>query len=359
MKKKAKETQKHKSVIISSILLIITIVITTGYGIYAYNKDKTDNINYTEKTNLKYSVCLKENNYFNEKCLDNTKTYIADLIDYINIDFSYFINSSAKIKQDYSYNITSQVIATSKEDEAKVLYDKKEILVKNQRVTDEESKNAVLNKKLRINYGEYNSIITNFKKDYVLALDARLVITMNINYTGQYTEDFNPITSSKQLSISIPLSEQTISIETIGDKVNEANTIYKTSNDKYTLGILLFLIIVNFIVAVVMIVSIIKALPYKKEYRKKLDRILKEYDRAIVSTTKLPSFKGYNKVSIPTFEEMLDARENLEKPILMYQSKQEDKTTFCIMTDKEVYEYILEVNISEEKKNVKKKKTSK
>lgn len=357
MKKTEKKLRIKKNLILPTILLMASLLVTIIFCIYTYSKDHTDSVNYTEKTKVDYSVCLKENNYFGNQCLDSNKTSIipiADLIDTINIDFSYLMNLSTTVKQDYTYNITAQVVATSKEDESKVIYDKKELLVKNQKVTDEKSSNAAINKKIKIKYGEYNTIITNLKKDYVLALDANLIITMNIRYNGQYTEEFDPISSNKQMSIVIPLSEQTIAIETVGDNSNTTNTLYKNVDEKYSLAILLVLIAINFVVAIVMIISIIKSIPYKKEYHKKLDRILKEYDRAIVSTTKLPSFKGYNLISIPTFEELLDARENLEKPILMYQSKQEDATTFCIMTDKEVYIFILEAVVKEEKKNEKK-----
>ena len=88
-------------------------------------------------------------------------------------------------------------------------------------------------------------------------------------------------------------------------------------------------------------------LPYKQEYIKKLEKILKEYDRAIVTVTKKPDTTKKSINNVPSFEELLDARENLEKPILFYQNRSGSKSTFIIINDKEAYVYTLSLDYSE------------
>ncbi len=343
-----KQKQKKKFIInkkwIPNIVLLgISIILTIAFALFSLMKNRVEKVTYTENSNIDYMVCLKKNNYFKEKCLDNTKnSYVADILDYITLDFSYFMNVSTKIDQEYNYNITAKILATDKEDSSKVVYNKTTTLVENKKVNDNSKSIANMKEQVKINYADYNDIITNFKKDYVLALDANLIITMNINYKGKYSKDFDEINTAKQMSVTIPLSEQMITITTSTKKENKTSILEKKEKGKTDKIIMKGLIGLDAILAGILIFSIMKSLPYKKEYLKELEKILKEYDRAIVSTNNLPSFKNHNQIEVPTFEELLDARENLERPILYYQSKTEDKVIFCIMANKEVYIYTLE-----------------
>lgn len=344
MEKKLHMKKSSKILLISIAMFILFGGLTFVFFIRNFTNSHTNSITYNEKSNANYTVCLKSNSYFENNCLDAKRTYVADIIDYINVNFSYLISSSSILTQDYSYNITGQVIATSKEDTSKVIYDKTQSLVENKIIKNNKGTSADINESLKINYGDYSNIITNFKKDYVLALDAKLILTMNINYKGVFNNNFDEISRTKKITIEIPLSEQTVSIITNTNNENNNKTIYKKIDNNQMIKLLLLtLIIINLIIIIIIIISIYKLKPYKKEYERKLEKILKEYDRAIVTIKKLPDIEGKNIVEIDNFEEMLDARDNLEKPILFFQSKKEDRSIFTIINEKEVYIYILQV----------------
>lgn len=340
--KKIKLKKKFIPMIISLTIFILATII---FFLFVVIKNKVEKITYTENSSTDYMVCLKKNDYFSESCLDNTKnSYVADLIDYITIDFSYFMNLSTKINQQYSYTVTAQVVATTKEDSSKIIYNQKDTLVESKKVNNSSTSVANIKEQIKINYADYNRIITNFKKEYVLALDADLIITMTVNYNGKYNEKFNEINNTKQMIVKIPLSEQMIAITTNNKKATNTNILQKKQENKIDTIILKVLLLMDCLLGGLLTYSIVKTLPYKKEYLRQLERILKEYDRAIVSTNNLPNFKNHSRIEVPTFEELLDARENLERPILYYQSPKEDKSIFCIMSDKEVYIYTLEIS---------------
>lgn len=334
--------EKSAKLFVNSLFtFIIFVIITLIFFITIYARPNTNSITYSEKSNISYNVCLKNNRYFDTNCLEGGKTYVADLINHINIDFSYILNSSELLNQNYSYNITSRVLATSKEDSNKVIYDKTEILEENKNFSDKSKNIANIKKSIKLNYNDYAKIITDFKKDYVLALDSKLIITMNIKYYGTYSDDFDAINKTKSLTIEMPLSEQTVSINK-SDDINIDKTIYKNIEDNKIINyILCFFIISDLILLIIVMYAIMKIRPYKEEYLRKLEKILKEYDRAIVTIKKNVDLSEYKVIEVETFEEMVDARDNLEKPILFYKSKRTDKSTFIIINNDEAYVYTL------------------
>jgi hypothetical protein len=340
MHKKAKLKTASKFLIGSFILLIILLAITIFFYQHKIAKNSADSITYKIQNSLDYNVCLKNNSYYDTQCLDKNNSYVADLIDYINLQFKYNFNASQTLKENYHYNVTAQVIATSKEDNTKVIYNKTTNLIEDTKIANTDGNQMSIDQPIKINYGDYSTIITNFKKDYVLALDAKLIVSMNIAYDGYYNETFNHILDNKVISIEIPLSEQTVAMKTnIGPEINQ--TIYQNNsemanNNKKIFASLIMIDTVD-LLFIVYIFSVL--IPRKKKYDREIEKILKDYDRAIVTTIDKPDLEGYHVYQVSTFDELLDARDNLERPILMYQYQNKDKTLFTIIKENEAYIY--------------------
>ena len=86
---------------------------------------------------------------------------------------------------------------------------------------------------------------------------------------------------------------------------------------------------------------------------------MKEYDRAIVKTRTMPDIDDLKVIEVESFEELIDARENLEKPILFIDINPGQKSCFLIINDRDAYKFILkekdlEDELSKKKKNKKK-----
>ena len=145
------------------------------------------------------------------------------------------------------------------------------------------------------------------------------------------------------MSIVIPLGEQTIDIINDGNTYSNNDIInmkkVKSDNKKY---IMYILIGVDVLILLFILSVIFKMKPKERKYEKKLKKIFKTYDQAIVILNKKPDLSIHEVIEIFSFEEMLDARENFNKPILSYrETNGEEKCYFIIINENQAYFYIL------------------
>ena len=109
---------KERKYIIGYILAILAIVLGLFVTIYGFNDTKLKNISYNEEgSKVNYKVYLKENNYFNDKYLGEGETYIASLIDYINIKYpSFKFNFFTIESDDNRFSLLNTIIDYIKEE---------------------------------------------------------------------------------------------------------------------------------------------------------------------------------------------------------------------------------------------------
>ncbi|MEG0138350.1 MAG: DUF5305 family protein [Bacilli bacterium] len=340
------------------IIILMTLICAFSFkGAISFKTDKS--LYYNEASDLNYRVYLKPNEYFEKPFLEKDRQYIANLIDYIDVNFKYNFNASNEFDYNYNYFITGLILATDKDDENKIVYKKKTILKPMQTAIVKNSSNFKIDENLKIDYNYYNKIINNFKKDYSLALNSKLTVTLNVEIVGKYKYAQNDIKSKQKMDVVIPLSEQTINIGVDYTEINNAKILEEKASMEIINKILLIIFVITLIFDIIFVIDYVRFLeklkPKKTIYDKKLNKIIKQYDRAIVKTKNMPNIKKLNIIDIEQFAELLDARENLEKPILYVEIVPKKSSWFLIITTKEVYRYILDLeNLEEEEKNGKK-----
>ena len=88
--KRAEYREKRKKLIFIQIIAIIVLAVLsiTFIGVY-YAMNKAYYINYNETGNVDYKVYLKQNDYFDSPYLDDGLSYVASLIDHVETDFTY------------------------------------------------------------------------------------------------------------------------------------------------------------------------------------------------------------------------------------------------------------------------------
>ena len=96
IKSKLKPIDKLTMVFIGILMCCLLGFIFARHGIHNY---KQVQVSYKEKSDIHYKVYLKENNFFEEDYLEENRTYITSLIDYLDIDFNYNINLDEKISK--------------------------------------------------------------------------------------------------------------------------------------------------------------------------------------------------------------------------------------------------------------------
>lgn len=333
---------------ISYGLLILTFIILFS-GAYLINSslDKDGNsasVGYSESGNADYTVYLKENTFYDTNYLNSGMQYVASLINTINTKFNYEIHSDKNIDYKYTYRIMGNLQIMDPNDKSKILYTKEEVLLSE--VTEEvNSNNFVINEDVIIDYNKYNSLVNAYKREYALSVDSELILTMYIKVDGVSDITSDNINKTNTLQISIPLSEQTVDISI--DTKDLSNSGYLTAGKGFVVKNY-FLYIMGIITIIISLVVLIVAVILFKEYNSfniynnTVNRILRDYDRLIVNGQVTIDESKYSNIVIPeTFEEMVDASQNLKSPILFYEVIKGEKCFFVIIKDDTLYKYRL------------------
>lgn len=130
-------------------------------------------------------------------------------------------------------------------------------------------------------------------------------------------------------------------------EINNSEIITQTTN-KGTLSNMFFVItvivgsLVLFLV-IDLVVLFVKIITGKSEYQKRIESILREYDRVIVDVTNNSNLisKENNVMKVSTFEELLDVSDRLEKPILHYEVSRNRKNLFMVRDNNDIYYFYL------------------
>lgn len=334
---------KRKSIIIKYIIFILLIFIAIIMLLTKITKqNKTKDIIYTENSNVDYKVYLKENDFFETAYLEKDNQYIASIIDYIEADFSYNLEASEKdIDYEYTYKIVAEARVEDKENH-NTLYKFTEDLL------EEQEKQANTNSKLRINepikidYNKYNDIINRFVNIYDLeGSNSILTINMYVDVKDDIKQD-NAKYNTPAMSLTIPLTTKTIAIDIESNSVNENNiSVCKTMNNgKYLFGVIILLVI-DIILVAKLFIFIKDTKNEKAVYNMRLRKIMSNYGSYIQKLNNEFEFDGYQILEIKSFEDLLQIKETINKPILMTEKAIVMETYFFIPSEKDVYVYEL------------------
>ena len=333
----------EKRVILMGSLTVISFVLAIIFCYQAINYSDIDNVSYSERSSVTYSVCLNDNDYYKGQCQSSGMQYISTLTKSIPVVFNYNINYSSAVNYKLDYYILGKTIIYDRDDASKVLYRDDKLLSERKSVegTDVIAK---LNTKIDVAFKEKNDFVNGYKSKYALNSLASYDVVL-------YVDDGKG--PREVASVSIPLSMQTfgISEETV------ANDDQLVSMEKAGLASIntVFGLVggVFGIIGAVILVKLIKLIYVTIDggspYEKKLNQILAEYDRVIVmskSEYKINPDKQF--IKLDSFFELLDARDTLEKPII-YEKVNSVKSYFYVEDDERIYRYTMKESDFEKK----------
>ena len=332
--------------IISSVVLIMISFIMFG----KFNNLKEDYIKYSEKSNLNYKVHLKKNNFFEEEYLEKDKQYIANLIDYIQTQFSYNLDNIKNIDEYYyAYGIDATVNVEDKTQKKSIYTAQKNLLPEKISTSNGGIK---ISEDLKIDYNEYNNLISKFVDVYNLDdTNSTLNVDMYLKI-GKTKEEINSAIAEKVASLTIPLTTKTVGIDlsyNLLDSGKESEIFTKVNNGKY--GYLVFSIIL-FVVAIGICIYTMKYFNDTRTdetiYNSKLRRILYTY-KSYIQKAELSelNFEGYQTIYIDSFNDLLEIRDTLQEPILMMENKEKTDSHFIIPSKTGIlYIYMLGIDTS-------------
>ena len=339
---------------IRNILIIMFLLMIILGGILIFSSiSKISTIGNRESGNVDYKVYLKDNDFYQDKYLGKGMQYIASLINTVNISFDYSNKYSSVVNYEYDYNIKAKILVTDKYDNSKILYTKEEVLVDNKHGKGVDDQ-FILLEELDIDYDKYNSYVTAFKDTYSLDVDSNLVLTMNISNRGSYN---NKELSNKtsELNISIPLTKNTIDITMNTNKLDNSMDI--AIDEKVISNKLAFIAGVAMI-ALSLLIIIILILSKKGKndiYRSEINKILKNYDRLIITSSQpnIDETNYKNIIRVMSIEELIDVNEISNEPIIYYEVVPNEKSYFIVLKQDTLYKLTISRAYLEKQKETK------
>ena len=336
----------YYSRLIFNVILFLSLVVTSYIFI---NKSiviqEAKNVSYEEHGNADYKVFLKDNIYYEDKYLDKNMSYIANLIDYISVDYNYNFKADTLFDGEYSYKIRADLEILNAENKT-LFFTKKYDLIKEKTFTIENQNEYNIVENIKIDYDHYNSLANGFKSSYGVDTESNLIIYLDIYRNIDQNSINNPnINGNGTIKLTIPLSEKAINIKMDSMEINNKKVI--TSLDDYYLEDIKYLIIgiISLIVSLYLFIKIVKRLSRLSisptDYDKTLKKILNQYDRLIVTTSSMPNLEKNNIIKLKEFVELLDAKDNLHKPIFFIEVTPHQKAYFFIQDDDKIILFTL------------------
>lgn len=347
-----KQKYKVKKSIISSLKWILAIIliiaslfiIIMGIG----NKEKNIYANIEEVGNLDYQVYLKPNEYFTVPYLRKNERYISELIEKIQVQVSYELESTQKVdyKLQYRVDATLDVIQQEGNKEEKKIWSKQFVIRPSKQTTLTKQNKLIVKDEFTIDYPAYVKMVKTLQERFQIPLDASLKVKVYFDTTDNIKE--KSFTKNSDMSLIIPLNKSTIDIIEEKNLSENSDIIYEENENIKNLPLLVigcFLLSASTIVFVYYGLEFLKNSKEQYSYSKEKNRILRKYDAVIVNAKKVPDIKGLSMIEVSSFEELLDAEEELHIPIIFIEIISGAVGWFIIIHQNQVWRYVLKVKV--------------
>ena len=319
-KTRSKEITK-RSVI--ALILIVALVIS---GITANRLSQNTFVTYTENGKADYQVYLNNNEYYTEDYLDASHAYVSALIDEITATLSYDMNvNSNKASYEYSYFVDARLEIQDK-DSGAPLFDPTYELVAEKTMTGS-GKTLSISEPVVIDYHKYNDLARQYVAEYDLSgTNSTLIVTLHVNVLSDCPDYASAEQGSYNVELRIPLNKTTLKITTSTTVPTAESKVLACSNR----GALIFkvltaaLAIAATVWAILLLRYVLRTRDCHIDYARRVSKILSSYKSYIQKINNPFDVSGYQVLNVDTFPELLEIRDTLQMPILMYED--EDKT---------------------------------
>ena len=342
------DSSKKRKVIAMYVCVIVLLSLIFIYfaGIF-FSKTKNEYVKYVEDSNIDYKVYLKENDFFEKNYADSEKQYIASLIDYIDANFKYSIDTGNKnIDFSYSYYVDA-VVDVKEKTTNKSLYSYTDVLSKTKVAYSDKDSRIDIDKNIKIDYNKYNDLIKKFVSIYSLGdTESTLTVNLHVKTIGSCQEFSEEKNNDSVVSLIIPLTTKTIAIDLSNDLAESSDSIL-LCNKKYNdfiflISPIIFLLLDIFAINLLCVYISNHRSSYDK-YKIELKKIVTNYHSYIQKINTRFDFKKYRVVEVDSFNDMLEIRDSLQQPILMLENQEQTGTEFIIPTNTDLL-YVFEIS---------------
>lgn len=347
MKRKVKNKMRQSTKYILSFISIALFFVSLKslFTMFSSNEGtfKKEIYSYTNNFSYSYNIKLLDNSYMTEEDLKHTsKFYITGLIDYVDLNLNYSYEGSMDLPTSTTYKIIGRLQGTYNSEHSEQKVWQKEYILKDTQTFENNTKNFRIDEKLKLDLKELNSLVKQFQEEMNMSLDVKYVITMEIENTSIVEQSKEKTTYSPEISIDLGKK-----VTGIDGENNKSDTSYITREYTKKSNINIFVLIFDLALILTAIYIINKVLKsdtkvnIKNEYRQELNRLLRLCADKIVQVSQVPSTTDHQIIDVRDFEEIIKVSEELFKPILYWDNKEQDNAWFIVMSSSIQYRYIL------------------
>lgn len=269
--------------------------------------------------------------------------------------------------KDNEYYYDYKIIARTEVKESQKInsiYEKEEELLS---VPKQEVNNnkLLINENAKIDYNRYNEMINKFVNVYGLNnTDCTLELIMQLNVYNKY-DNTRINEETNVMTLFIPLTTKTVDISISANTIENVGTVLEKKSiygDMVTLKIIAILFGLS---GIGLLIELAKYIADTRSAEKMYDQTLKSimfnYKQYIQKVNTEIEKDKYKVMELEEFNEILEMKETLQAPILMYTEKGVRRTKFMIVNNDLLFVYTLgsqeirEKLIEESKKRQQKK----
>lgn len=344
-----KGSDREKAIPLAVVFGIIGMLIIVLIGCLSLTIKGEYTLQYSDKSKIDYNVYLKENEFFKVPYLPKDQQYVASLIEYIDADFSYSFRSEENIGIEYSYYIKAAVRVDNAD--GKNIFNEEENLVEKTKVTNLTDDSFSITENVKLNYDKYNKLASSFIDQYNISANSSLVVSLYVDVVGKHAEFDKKISDKAVITLTVPLTTRSTDIKMDYKASNNKNETLQYKSTMITSPVLFTFAVILAILDVIAIIAVIAYVIAHRDnqtlYNKKLNRILKDYDKYISETVITERVEDMMRTRslrievIKSFDDLIDVRDNLEKPILYHEERPGEEAVFYILAEKVGYIYVM------------------
>lgn len=320
---------RKKRIMIFSLILCGLVLLSTVFGIiYGVMNDKMT-VAYTETSNVSYEVKLFPGEYFEGEWQKAGQSYVADLTDEVKASFDYTISvDDPEVEYYYIESMTATLVVTDKQSKVPI-YHPVDVI---QNPTSAGAKgNTRLTNTVMIDYDAYRMKAASFIGAYDLTnVDAYIAVTHHVDTVGSRA---NSAPKAFESTLKLPLIEKTFRPETTASTGTNAVQYLECVPKAGVILFLVFTIVfsaLSVIGAAALVLFIFLTRNHDINYAIKVKRLIATYKSFIQEMTTPFATEGYQVVYIKSFNEMLEVRDTIGAPLLMYENEDGTATSFVI-----------------------------
>lgn len=341
--------KRKKWILFQTVALILVAAFALTFFVVYDRMNRTYYIEYTENGSVDYKVNLKENNFFEEDSVGAGQSYVASLIENIVADFKYNLQiDNENVEFEYVYSVDAQLIIANK-DTGDYIYKPVYNLIPETTATAKNRDSVKFGTSVSIDYNEYDKIATSFINTYGLKnTTSTLVVTMNVRVISTCSEFENPSNENTYFTaLNIPLTEENFSMFTTSSNTESQSKVLACTNGVSQKVFLILTIVFACLAALQAIALVIFVFITRNEdvnYTNKVRKIVSSYRSFIQQIEGQFDVEGYQVVPVKTFKEMLNIRDTIQSPILMFENIDQTVTEFVIPTNTKIL-YTFEIKV--------------